>query len=289
MKKLIDFFVKIYDPIEHYWESKSNQKLLGSAVVIGFLLTLVAIQLNIWGFLPQFISVYVSTNHFASIETAFVILLFFEVMSLVFTLPSSIASSMHKQFEIISLILLRNAFKRFTEFPDAIDWSHAEETLLHFFADAGTAWFIFFGIFMIKNIRIHRNITYDIEDQARFTNIKKMISIFLLISFVILGIQDGYLFMTHSETFKFFGTFYTILIFSDILLVLISLRYNYQYMVMFRNSAFALATVLLRLALTAPVYIQSILAIFALVFVFLITLIYQQMHKKGMYKTTPNP
>lgn len=42
------------------------------------------------------------------------------------------------------------------------------------------------------------------------------------------------------------------LIFADVLVVLISLRYNASYRVVFRNSGLAVATLLLRVSLVAP-------------------------------------
>jgi hypothetical protein len=211
------------------------------------------------------------------------VLLSFEVLSLIFTLPSSVAKSLHKQFEIISLILLRNAFKEFSHFTEPIQWDTSISTITHVFADSFSSIFIFFGIFMIRRIRISRQITFDEDDQYRFTQIKKFISVLLLLSFVLLAIQDGYLFIIQSHSYKFFPVFYTILIFTDILMVLVSLRYNYNYMILFRNSGFALATVMLRLSLNAPVYYNAVIAIAAIIFVFLLTLVYQKMNKLGMY------
>ncbi len=283
MRKLIDFFASSYNKIENYWESDTNHRVLGTAIVISFILSIIIIQLQLWGLLPETIGNYIPKNHFAAIEIAFIILLTFEVLSLIFTLPYSVAKSVHKQFEIISLILLRNAFKEFSHFTEPIQWESSLNTIMHMFADSFSAIFIFFGIFMIRRIRTSKQITLDENDQFRFTQTKKFISILLLFAFILLAIQDGYLYISHAGTYKFFSVFYTILIFSDILIVLVSLRYNYNYMVLFRNSGFALATVMLRLSLNAPVYYNAIIASAAIIFVFLLTLIYQQMNKKELY------
>ncbi|HXG82627.1 MAG TPA: hypothetical protein VNI84_01245 [Pyrinomonadaceae bacterium] len=73
-----------------------------------------------------------------------------------------------------------------------------------------------------------------------------------MITFAAIAVHDAWRWLSGVETYPFFEVFYTVLIFSDILLVLISLRYNSTYNVVFRNSGFAVATVLIRLALTAP-------------------------------------
>ena len=282
MKTIIDFFARIYDSIEKTWESEKNHKLLGTGIVISFILSLAIIQFKRWGILPELISPYISANYFMAIEIAFIVLLFFEVMSLIFTLPYSVAKSLHKQFEIISLILLRNAFKEFSHFVEPIDWVNNYETILHIFSDSFSALFVFAGLYFVRSIRVSRHITIDKSEQKRFSQIKKMTSIILMGSFLFLAFQDTYLFLTHAPTFKFFSTFYSILIFSDILMVLVSLRFSYNYKVLFRNSGFALATVLLRLALSAPVYYNAVIAMVAIIFVYLLTLVYQ----KTMLKET---
>lgn len=43
-----------------------------------------------------------------------------EVMSLIFVIPSSLSQSMGKQFEILTLILLRNAFKELAALPEPV-------------------------------------------------------------------------------------------------------------------------------------------------------------------------
>jgi hypothetical protein len=207
-------------------------------------------------------------------------------MSLIFTLPYSVAKSLQKQFEIISLILLRNAFKEFSHFVEPIDWVNNYDTILHIFSDSFSALFVFTGLYFIRSIRIHKQITINELEQNRFIQVKKATSVLLMFSFLGLAVQDAYLFLTHADTFKFFPAFYTILIFSDILMVLVSLRYSYNYMVLFRNSGFALATVLLRLALNAPVYYNAALAMTAIIFVFLLTAVYQRMLKKELYTNT---
>ncbi len=287
MNKLINLFAQLYDKIENYWEGEFNHRLLGTIIVFSFLFSLLTIYINIWGYIPQYLSPYISLNPFAAIEVAFVILLFFEVLSLVFTLPHSVAKSLQKQFEIISLILLRNAFKEFSHFSDPIQWSTSHETILHIFSDSFAAISIFFGIYIIRSIRKHYTITHDERDENRFIQIKKFISIFLMVLFIGLAIQDAHLFSIHAKTFKFFPAFYTALIFIDVLIILVSLRYNYNYMILFRNSGFAIATVLLRLSINAPIYINAVLAVVAVIFVFLLTLIYQQMQKKGLYTIYP--
>ena len=284
MKALINFFAARYDSIERYWDSELNHKVLGTSIVLSFLGALLVIQLQRWGFLPHFLGQYISHNYFIAIEVAFVVLLFFEVLSMVFVLPHSVAGALSKQFEILSLILLRNSFKEFGELPDITDLTSNIDIAYHMFADAFGALIIFVGIYFIRLTSKHYRITESDDDQYRFGQLKKVISVILLLIFMVLMLQDAWLFLNHETTFKFFQTFYTVLIFSDILIVLISLRYSYRYTVLFRNSGFALATVLLRVALSAPVYINVIIGLVAVVFVLILNIFYGKIIAKKLYR-----
>ena len=65
-----------------------------------------------------------------------------------------------------------------------------------------------------------------------------------------------------------------------ITVVLFSLRYTSKYYNLFRYSSFALATILIRVSLTAPPYINVILGITAGLFVLGLTLIYNYFLKQ---------
>ena len=66
----------------------------------------------------------------------------------------------------------------------------------------------------------------------------------------------------------------TVLIFADVLMVLISLRYSTTYHIVFRNSGFAVATVLIRLALIAPAPVNALLGIASALFALGLTVAY---------------
>ncbi len=266
----------LFDNLEKYWESRFNLRWLGTIIVVSFLVSLAMVELNNYNFLPNGISKYFSDNHFIAVEIAFILLLFFEVIGLVLVLPKSFAGSLIKQFEIISLILLRNAFKEFKYFEEPIIWDNISENVYHMVSDAFGAVLIFGGILIIKSLQKHRDITKSDIEKTNFISFKKLISLGLLVIFTYLAVLDIKLFLNHEFTFKFFATFYTVLVFTDILVVLVALRYSFSYVVLFRNSGFAIATILLRIALTAPVYYNAALGILTILFVMLLTYIYSR-------------
>lgn len=274
--RLTSWLAVLYDKIEHVWEGARSQKIIGSITVLIFLGSVLLTFLNRFGIFPDSISQFFPDTYFSAIVSAFLTLLLFEVFSLIFTLPKSVSTTMLKQFEILSLILLRDVFKKLQEFPEPIAWDHIDKTLIEMASNAFGAVLIFGGILIISKLQLHKAITKNIERQAQFIKLKKVLSLTLIGVFAILAVEDSYLFFTHSQTFKFFTTFYTILIFADVLIVLISLRYNFSYIVLFRNSGFALATIMLRVALSAPPIFNVVLGLASVVFVMLLTFVYSK-------------
>jgi hypothetical protein len=114
----------------------------------------------------------------------------------------------------------------------------------------------------------HQSITKDVHDRRDFILAKKIIALFILLAFVVICLRNLVAFCLDAPLGNAFESLYTLLIFSDVLIVLISLRYSSSYHVAFRNSGFAVSTVLIRLALIAPVWIGAVLgfstALFAL-------------------------
>lgn len=275
---ILTFSEKTFDFLFRLWESKTNQKILGSLFVSAFLLSLLFIWFKnlelvptSWTFIPK--------NYFVAVDVAFTILLGVEVIGMVFVLAKSVADSVAKQFEIFSLILLRNAFKEFDNYHNIVSWENGMEPVFHMFANALGGLAIFVMIIIFTRIKLHKRITEDDAAQARFNSVKKFVSLLMLVGFVGIGIDDFVLLLTNNEPFNFFTGFYTLLIFTDILIVLISLRYSQMYIVVFRNSAFALATVMIRIALTAPVYWNVTIGIVSAGFVLLTSYFYNKFRK----------
>lgn len=277
---ILTYLTKIYDFLESFWASNRNMRFIGSITVFSYLFSLLVIHLNIIGVFPESISKYIHNNYYDSITVAFAILLFFEVVSLVFTLPHSFSGSLLKQFEILSLILLRHAFDEFKFININLEFQNISESMYHMISNAFGAIIIFSGILILRNLQKHTSYTTSERDRNRFIQLKKTISLALIFIFSFLAIDDLTLILKGYDSFRFFKTFYTVLVFSDILLVLISLRYNHSYIIIFRNSGFAFATVLIRIALTSPVYVNAIIGIVAVLFTLILTFIYSKYNLK---------
>ncbi len=268
----------LFDKLEHRWTSHATIRRLGNSLVFVFLLELLLIEGKRQGWLPDFLNPYVkSTNYFYAVNFAFTMLLVFEVVELVFSMAHSVAGSVGKQFEILSLILLRASFKEFTHFNQPIDWQEVGEPMRHILADASGALIIFLALGVYYRLLKHQKITKSEDEQIKFVAAKKILALAMLLVYAVIGAVVAWQWLTTANaTPPFFQTFYTILIFADFLLVFISLRYSGCYHVLFRNSGFALSTVVIRVALTAPPYFSVGLGICAVIFVLGITWAYNR-------------
>jgi hypothetical protein len=264
----------LFDRLETAWEGPATQRRIGTLLVAAFLASVVAIELNRRGWLPAGALPRLTTSHLGAIYVAFTLLLFAEVVGLVFALARSVADSVGKQFELLSLILLRKAFLEFGELPEPIRWDDVSPAIGHIAADIGGALLIFVVLGFYYRAQRHIPITADPDDRASFVAAKKLIAVVLLAAFVALVLRDAWSIAGGRGTGAVFETFYTVLIFCDVLVVLVSLRYSSHFAVVFRNSGFAAATVLIRLALTAPAYVNALLGLGAALFALGLTLAY---------------
>jgi hypothetical protein len=273
----------LFDRLHRIWKQDRTRRATTDLLIVVFLGTVVAVEAGRRGWLPAAVTEALPRTHFAAVSLAFTFFLVFEIVELVFALSESVARAAGKQFEIFSLILLREAFKEFSNFGEPIQWEQVRQPVLHIVSDAVGALLIFVTLAFYLRAQRHQRITVDAEDQSSFVQAKKGIALLLLATFAGIGIHDLTLLVQGQETYPFFETFYTVLIFTDVLIVLISLRYTSTYHVVFRNSGFALATVALRLALAAPPYVNAAIGLGATVFALGLTMAY------NAYGSVPAP
>lgn len=243
---------RAFDGVDGAWESAATRRGTANALVLLFVGALAAVEATRWGLLPTGLAGLVPRSHFAAIGTVFTALLLVETVGLVLALADSVAGSVGKQFELFSLILLRDAFKAIGEIGEPVVWAAAEAPVRVALADGAGALVVFAGVVLYDRLQRHRPITTGGGDQQRFVTAKKVIALALLTAIAVAGVDDARRYLTGDDPYPFFDRVFTALIFADVLLVLVSLRYTSTYAVVFRNAGFALATVVLRLALVAP-------------------------------------
>ncbi len=278
MNIFLQNWISFYDKTEEKWHSLKTAKVISNFVILFFFIGIVTTLLSHYQILNFKI------GRFFAIELAFSVLLISEILSLVFTLTHSVADSVGKQFEIISLILLRDAFKEMGHLPLENTWN--TDTLMELFpmlTDAVGAVFIFLIIGLFYKAQRHIRITNSPEEQLRFIILKKIVASILLIIFLLLCLYALIDLFWENQFQSIFNLFYTILIFTDILILIISLRYSNLYIHLFRYSSFALATVIIRLSLSAPNYYNVLLSISAGLFVLLVTNVYNMLNKSEVH------
>lgn len=264
----------IFDPLHHLWEHEKIHRKISFALVLFFLTALLLIELKRSGILPLGIATLLPKNHFYAVQYAFTVVLILEVISLVFTLPCSFSRSVGKQFEILSLILLRNAFKELAEFPEPVTYVGNKDAILHIISDGFGALLIFalLGLYYYAQSKVKDDGMRQ-HDLFMFVAAKKGIALILLAFFMYMGINSAILTLSGQEHTDFLHDFYTLLILTDILVVLISQCFQPSFYTVFRNSGYALSTLLIRLALAAPPYINVLLGVAAAAFAILLTMI----------------
>ena len=271
MNRLISAHLHAFDWLDHHWESPRSTRWISNLVVVFFILGSVVPLL----FFLEIPFPFPTLSPFFAVEIAFTILLVFEILGLIFLLPKSVADSIGKQFEIISLLLLRDAFKEFGHYMGELNWEpELLLELLPMVVDGFGAVLIFGMTALFYRTQKHQKITQSNEEQAEFISVKKVISLYLaLVFFLIVFLDISRAFNTGVVSFSI-QSFYTLLIFTDIFILIFPLRYSSKYYNLFRYSSFALATLFLRLTISAPAYYNVLLAVIAGALVLGVTAIY---------------
>lgn len=279
---LFEKITYLFDPVHYAWEHERMHKKISIALVLFFLIGLMVIELKRQGWNLPVLQELIPSNHFYAVQAAFTVVLILEVVSLIFTLPCSFSRSVGKQFEILSLILMRNAFKALAQFPEPITFTGNKEAILHIISDGFGALFIFalLGYYYMVLERASDE-TMKPADLFTFVSAKKGIALILILIFIFLGLNNVWMWATHQEHTDFLYDFYTILILTDILVVLISECYHPSFYTVFRNSGFALSTMLIRMALAAPPYYNVLLGVAAALFAILLTKISARLFKEN--------
>ena len=218
----------------------------------------------------------------SAIYTPFSLILVYEVYLLLFYLPRSFTSCISKQFEIISLIVIREIF-RDIPLMDLNDNLILSEHNVELIVDL-LGFLILFLLIYLFNKDTQKLPKKNIKDPSliRFISSKKIVSLLLLIvmSFMALNtLFDWILNIYSNQTITqidglFFNKFFTLLILADVIILLISFRYTEEYSKLIRNTGFIISTILIRLSFSSTGYLTMILILTGVCFAYLILRIY---------------
>jgi len=228
-------------------------------------------------------------NYLSALYTPFSVILVYEVYLLILALPLSFTNSIRKQYEIISLIIIRRVFKDISMFDDFDTLAEQTDVILQIATDLGSGLLLFLLVGVFYHVSLKRKSLRNLtkEQVKQFVKIKERVALLLLMIFSVLTIMSVYDFgmevyrlVVFEETFTldlniiFFVEFYTVMIFSDVFVFIASFMFSQTYARLLRNAGFVCSTVILRISLSAEPAFSGWIAATAVITGILSQLIY---------------
>ena len=194
----------------------------------------------------------------SSLYTPFSILLVYEVYQLIRTIPDSFSSSVGKQYEIATLLVVRDILKRLSEVESSEGWEISSD-LGFLLVECAAFLALFYTSLTYFRISDKSTKSGDMSgDIAFFVEAKRLVANFMLIVFLltaaysfftwIASVQDG---GGSVSRVIFFLDFFTFLILADILILLVSYWFYTDFGNLARNTGFVLSTVIIRVAISS--------------------------------------
>jgi hypothetical protein len=202
-------------------------------------------------------------SYLKAIYTPFSFILFYEVLLLVIILPKSISEFIGKQFEVITLITLRSFFHDIADLDLGKSLSIQDVHLLSLVYDLIASLVMLAATMFYYKLYKNFQRFEPINDIQHFVAIKKIMAVLMMVILFILSfsslsswLQDLFLAMQTNQNYPnpntvFYSDFFTIMIFMDVFLLIISFMYHFSFYLIFRNASFIITTILLRMSLTA--------------------------------------
>jgi hypothetical protein len=220
-------------------------------------------------------------NPISAIYTPFSFVLIYEVYLLLYYLPKSTSIYIGKQYEIISLIVIRRIFKDLSNLEFSTNWFSIKNDVL-FTSDLFAILILFFLIFVFYRL-VKEGSSNETEivnpEIIKFISLKKIIAtclvpILLVLSIYSLGhwLYESLFSMSKALTeIKdinkiFFDDFFTVLILVDVLLLLFSFLHSDKFNRVIRNSGFIISTILIKLSFSTEGIMNILLIVMAIVF-----------------------
>lgn len=260
------------------------EKIIFFVAIFTFIIHFLAIILANAHILPsQWIGMEEYQNPIVAIYTPFTIILLYEIYLLIYYLPKSITIYLGKQYEIVTLILIRKIFNDLANltFTNGIYDASRIKALVFTFISLIVLMLLIFSFYKLsgqsKTTRTDENSCRTTEER-KFVFIKKVMALFLMGTFIYLFINS--MVDLHNISFTvtsivdairkvnntFFFTFFTALILLEVLLLLFTFNLSDKYHKVIRNSGFIISTILLKLSFRVSGRESIILILIAVAF-----------------------
>ena len=216
-------------------------------------------------------------NYFAAIYTPFSFILFYEVLMLIWALPESTTQSIGKQYEIISLIFIRAVFKDIASVENIDQLQQLTPEAIPVLLDMTGGLGMFFLVTIFRRASQSRT-HFDTASEAsiplkQFISRKKTLALGLTL--LVVSMAAYHLAVEGLPGLRLFYTdLFTVMIFTDVLVLIFSLLVSDRYELVFRNAAFVISTILIRFSLAIALPYSVALALFGMAFGILTLLVY---------------
>ncbi len=287
---MLNFGSNIFDRIF----SEDNRKKIESFTIwsatIGFIIHLSLVLLNNYSIVDIGNESLLLTNPISAIYTPFSIILYYEIFLLIFYLPRSFTTSILKQFEIISLIVIRRIFYDIPKLDlETNNWFENADNMQITY-DLICILILFFLIYLFNYVKSNIDNKKGVKNIDKFIDSKKIISVVLIPVMLVLfcfgiynwysiGVDSNFASSFYYVNEVFYNTFFSILIIADVFILLLSFLYTERYSQIMRNTGFIICTILIRLSFSSTGLTNLLLIISSVLFGLLILKIYSQMNK----------
>lgn len=289
-------FEKIYQTLLSEETKRRSERIIISIAIISFVVHLLVIAFKEAGWIEVNPDAELLSNPIAAIYTPFSFILLYEVYLLVYYIPKSTSLYIIKQYEIITLVVIRRIFKDLANLNLTSDW-FTDTYDLQLTFDIVTTILLFGLILVFYRLNSVRKPVKMRSGEVpvtlkRFIKRKKILAVFLVPVFLILALYSfgDWIYRSlivqsaSADSFGdinqiFFNEFFTILILADVLLLLYSFFLTDQFSKVIRNSGFIISTILIRLSFATDGLTNNILIVGAVVFGVLILAVHNGYEK----------
>ena len=288
MKKLGD----IFDYIFSLKAQKNVENTVLFLATLGFIIHLLLIFFNNFSVIDiTETENSLLSNPISAIYTPFSFIIIYEIYLLLLFLPRSFTTSISKQFEIISLIIIRKIFKDISNLDLSDSWNISNQNL-EVLSDLIGILILFYIIFLFNKNKNRMSINKEEPLLLKFINSKKIVSLSLLAILIIFSSYSLFnwglnlLNESYSETMiyneidkVFFNDFFTLLILTDVIILLLSFKITEGYSKLIRNTGFVISTILIRLSFSAEGFLDIFIILISSIFALSILKIYNAIER----------
>ena len=296
MNKILTFFDTLF---EHIFSDKNQKKIERVTLwlsIIGFITHLLLIFSKRFELFHTPFEARLLDDPISAIYTPFSIILVYEIYLLIMYLPRSFTTAVSKQFEIISLILIRRIFGDIPKIELDVNWieNTANRQLIYDLIGVLVLYYLIYQFNKHQNKITKKELSIRLK---RFVSSKRAVSLILLPVLIFTSIYTAFtwissLFLASMKesilpdiNSVFYNEFFTILILADVFILLLSFQYTERYSQLIRNTGFVICTILIRLSFGTYGLTNILLIISSVLFGLLILRIYHKMESDLLHNS----